>query len=285
VVIDVPLTSGALLEAAARLLSGAGVPEARREAARLAEAAWGLGPGQARVQADQERSHQEGERLLALAGRRTRGEPLAHVTGSAGFRRLDLASDGRALIPRPETEGLVGLVLERMDRGVVADIGTGSGCIALSLAQEGRYDRVIGVDASPDAIAQARENGERLGLAVDWRLGDLVEPLRGESPDVLVANPPYLTGDEYRALAPAVRAWEPRQALESGEDGLEATRRLLREGRDVVRPGGWIALEVDCHRAAEVASLAAESGWIAPAVHLDLYDRARFVLARRSETS
>jgi len=285
VVIDVPLTSGALLEAAARLLSGAGVPEARREAARLAEAAWGLGPGQARVQADQERSHQEGERLLALAGRRTRGEPLAHVTGSAGFRRLDLASDGRALIPRPETEGLVGLVLERMDRGVVADIGTGSGCIALSLAQEGNYDRVLGIDCSGEALDLARANAARTGLVVEWRLGDLVEPLRGESVDVLVANPPYLTGDEYEGLDAAVRDWEPRLALESGPDGLDVTRRLLEAGAAVVRPGGWMALEVDCERAAAVAGLAAGFGWTAPAVYRDLYDRARYVLARRSETS
>jgi len=285
VVADQPVTAAAALEGAAEVLRGAGIPGSRREASRLAEAAWGVAPGQARLRPDRVVTDDEAERLAGLVARRAGGEPLAYVTGSIGFRHLELAADRRALIPRPETEGLVALVLEKMPSGVVADVCTGSGCIALSLAQEGRYDRVIGVDASPDAIAQARENGERVGLAVEWRLGDLLEPLRRESLDVLVANPPYLTGGEYRALAPAVRAWEPRQALESGEDGLEATRRLLREGRDVVRPGGWIALEVDCHRAADVASLAAEAGWIAPAVHLDLYDRARFVLARRSETS
>jgi release factor glutamine methyltransferase len=172
-----------------------------------------------------------------------------------------------------------------MPSGVVADVCTGSGCIALALAQEGRYDRVIGVDSSVEALTLARENAERTGLRVDWRQGDLSEPLEGERLDVLVANPPYLTRAEYDALGPEVRAWEPRVALESGEDGLGATRRLLVGGRGVVKPGGWIALEVDCDRAAAVARLAAGSGWIAPAVYRDLYDRARYVLARRSETS
>ncbi|MEZ4413524.1 MAG: peptide chain release factor N(5)-glutamine methyltransferase [Gemmatimonadales bacterium] len=284
-VADPPVTAAAALEGAAEALRGAGVPSARRGASRLAEAAWGLAPGQARLRLDRVLTAEDVDRLAHLVARRATGEPLAYVTGNIGFRHLQLAADRRALLPRPETEGLVALVLDRMPVGVVADVCTGSGCIALSLAQEGRYDRVIGADASPDAIAQARENGQRAGLTVEWRLGDLLEPLQGESLDVLVANPPYLTGGEYRALDPAVRDWEPRQALESGEDGLDATRRLLVAGRDVVKQGGWIALEVDCHRAAEVASLAAEAGWIAPVVHLDLYDRARFVLARRSETS
>ncbi len=284
-VTDRPQTAASALEAAAELLQGAGVVDARREAARLAEAAWSLDAGQARLHPDRVLGQAEADHLARLANRRAGGEPLAHVTGTIGFRHLLLAADGRALIPRPETEGLVALVLDRMGVGVVADVCTGSGCIALSLAQEGRYQRVIGVDSSREALAQARENGERAGLAIEWRLGDLIGPLRGESLDVLVANPPYLTDREYHMLEPAVRAWEPRVALESGKDGLDATRQLLREGHTVVKPGGWIALEVDCHRAADVAALAAGSGWIEPAVHMDLYDRARYVLARRSETS
>jgi release factor glutamine methyltransferase len=285
VVADLPTTASAALERAAEALRVAGVPDSRREASRLAEAAWRVAPGQARLHPGRVVSDGHAVRLARLVARRIAGEPLAHVTGCIGFRHLQLAADRRALIPRPETEGLVALVLERMAVGVVADICTGSGCVALSLAHEGRYERVIGVDCSADALGQARENGRRTGLTVAWLLGDLLEPLRGESLDVLVANPPYLTGREYHTLDAAVREWEPRRALESGEDGLEATRRLLLDGRRVTKPGGWIALEVDCHRAATVASLAAEAGWIDPAVHLDLYDRARYVLARRSETS
>ncbi len=284
-VTDAPQTAAGWLETAAALLHAAGVPDARREAARLAEAAWGLAPGQARVHSDSTLSAAAAGRLMTLAGRRAQGEPLAYVAGSAGFRRLDLVSDRRALIPRPETEGLVGLVLERMGRGVVADVCTGSGCVALSLAQEGDYERVLGIDSSEEALALARENGDRNGLTVEWRLGDLLEPLRGERLDVLVANPPYLTSGEYRVLDGTVRAWEPRLALESGADGLEATRRLLEQGPTVVKPGGWMALEVDCERAATVARLAAGFGWLDPAVHHDLFGRARYVLARRSESS
>jgi len=285
VVADVPCTAATALEAAAGALRGAGVPDARREAARLAEAAWRLAPGQARLRPERVLTSVEADRLGTMTQRRAVGEPLCHVTRRVGFRHLVLGADGRALIPRPETEGLVALVLERMPEGVVADVCTGSGCIALALAQEGRYERIIGVDCSEEALAQARENAERTGLAVEWRLGNLVEPLRGERLDVLVANPPYLTRDEYAALEPAVRSWEPRLALESGEDGLTATRELVHAGLAVVRPGGWIALEVDCERAAIVAALAAASGWIEPTVHQDLFGRARFVLARRSETS
>ncbi len=284
-VADLPLTAAGALEGAAEALRGAGVPDARREASRLAEAAWGVDAGQARLHPDRALSVTQRDLLARFVERRAGGEPLAHVTGSVGFRHLLLSSDRRALIPRPETEGLVALVLERMPVGVVADVCTGSGCVALALAQEGRYDRVIAVDASAEALAQARENGERLGLTVEWQLGDLLEPLRGETVDVLVANPPYLTDAEYLSLDPAVRAWEPALALVSGDDGLEATRRILQDGLGVVRRGGWLALEVDCHRAADVAALAARAGWIDAAVHLDLYDRARFVLARRSETS
>ncbi len=284
-VADRPVTAASALARAAAILHGAGVPASRREAARLGEAAWEVEAGQARLHPGRVLTETETGRLERLVARRAAGEPLAHVVGQTGFRHLLLAADGRALIPRPETEGLVALVLDRMAVGVVADVCTGSGCIALALAQEGRYDRVIGVDCSDLALAQARENGARAGVTVEWRLGDLLEPLRGESVGVLVANPPYLTTQEYQDLDPAVRDWEPSLALVSGDDGLDATRRILLEGHGVIAPGGWIALEVDCHRAAVVAAIAAANGWTEPAVHLDLYDRARFVLARRSETS
>lgn len=282
---DLAFSVDTALDAAAARLREAGVPDPRREAARLAEAAWRLPPGQVRLWAGRPVPDSLAAQLDGLVARRAGGEPLAHVTGTAGFRRLDLASDRRALIPRPETEGLVALVLERMDRGVAADVCTGSGCIALSLALEGRFDRVLGTDCSEEALALARENAARTRLEVEWRLGDLVEPLRGESLDVLVANPPYLTEAEHAALNPAVRAWEPALALRSGKDGLDATRALLSGALGVVKPGGWIALEVDCARGAAVARLAAASGWSAAELHRDLFDRARYVLARRSETS
>ncbi len=222
-------------------------------------------------------------RFSGWVGRLAAGEPLAYVTGWTGFRHLRLRCDSRALIPRPETEGLVEFALERARSGTAADIGTGSGAIALSLREEGAFDLVIGVDCSADALALARENGEALGLAVDWRLGDLLGPV-AERLDLLVANPPYLTLDEYALLDPSVRDYEPRVALPSGVDGLEATRRLLDEGRPVMREGGWIVLELDCRRAVATAALAEGLGWQEVMVQDDLFGRARYLLARRGST-
>lgn len=273
------------LTAVEATLREAGVPDARREASRLAEAAWGLAPGGARLAPDRRVAPAAVGRLDELARRRAAGEPLAYVVGAIGFRRLTLGIDRRALIPRPETELLVELALDRVQGGTVADVGTGSGAVALALADEGRFDRVLGTDLSEAALALARENGGRTGLRVEWRLGDLLAPLEGEALDLLVANPPYLTAAEYAALDPAVRDWEPALALASGADGMDATRRILDGGRSVVRRGGWVALEVDCQRAADVARLAAGFGWTDAAVYPDLYGRARTVLARRSEAS
>jgi release factor glutamine methyltransferase len=218
--------------------------------------------------------------------RRVRGEPLPYVIGIAGFRQLSLRSDRRALIPRPETEGLVDLLLQRVRSGVAADVGTGSGCLALSLALEGAFSSVVGVDRSRDAIALARENaGRQLTRAPVFLVeGDLCRPLGRGAVDALVSNPPYLTADEHAALDPSVREWEPALALVGGDDGMEITRRLLDEGREVLRPGGWVALEVDCSRAALAAGLATERGWENASIHQDLFGRERYLLAQRSET-
>jgi release factor glutamine methyltransferase len=148
---------------------------------------------------------------------------------------LELAVDPRALIPRPETEGLVELVLRETGngkRGLAADIGTGSGCIALSLAVEGEFDKVVAVERSPAAAALARENVARVApkTAVEIREGNLLAPLvdKGERGiyRVIVSNPPYLTEREFTELDPSVREFEPREALVSGSTGLDATRAL-----------------------------------------------------------
>ncbi|MEO7986048.1 MAG: peptide chain release factor N(5)-glutamine methyltransferase [Gemmatimonadales bacterium] len=258
----------ALIDEAASALSLGGVEAPRREALRI----WSD-------------VSSEGEAMFQSAiRRRSAGEPLAHVTGRAGFRYLELASDRRALIPRPETEGLVELLLAVSRTGSVADVGTGSGCIALSLAQEGTYSQVIGTDISAEALALAGVNRDRCAGRVSLVRGDLGGPLRTGAFDALVSNPPYLTAQEYATLDPSVRDWEPRQALVGGTDGLETIARLLDEGRDVVRTGGWLALEVDCFRAAQCAGLAGALGWTDVAVHTDLFGRERYLLARRSHT-
>jgi release factor glutamine methyltransferase len=223
--------------------------------------------------------------FLAAVERRARGEPLAYVTGWTGFRLLRLRIDRRALIPRPETEGLVELVLERVPRGRVADIGTGTGCIALSLATEGRYQAVVALDRFGPALALAALNCHLASAPVELVQGDLTSALASGCFDALVSNPPYLTVREHAGLDPAVSRWEPREALVSGEDGLDATARLLDDGRRVLRPGGWIALELDANRAARVAELARGLGWKTVEVRADLFGRERYLLARRSKTS
>jgi release factor glutamine methyltransferase len=223
--------------------------------------------------------------FLGAVERRARGEPLSYVTGWTGFRLLKLRIDRRALIPRPETEGLVELLLERVGGGRVADVGTGSGCIALSLATEGRYERVIAIDRSPAALVLAAVNRELVGAPVTLVRGDLTAPLRSRSLDGLVSNPPYLTATEYSDLDTSVAGWEPRDALVSGDDGLDATIRLLHDGSRVLRSGGWIALELDVNRAATVAELARTGEWEAVEVRADLFGRERYLLARRSKST
>jgi release factor glutamine methyltransferase len=278
---DLHLSRRALLAEATAALAAAGVREPRREALRL----WSeLRSSSAEVLLDGEAAADPRltATLRAAVRRRASGEPLPHISGCVGFRTLVLKSDRRALIPRPETEGLVDLLLARVRTGHVADIGTGTGCLALSLAAEGSFDRITAVDSSSEALALAKENRDALGLRVVLVRGDLCGPLRPGSADAVISNPPYLTEQEYASLDPSVKAWEPAVALASGPQGLDATGRLLDEARAVLRPGGWLALELDCTRASAVAEMAGALGWIDVAVHADIFGRERYLLARRS---
>ena len=255
--------------------------EPRREALRIWAGLERAAVADAVLRRDEPADDRHAGRFTDAIRRRAAGEPLAYVTGWTGFRRLMLRCDRRGLIPRPETEGLVEAALGRVQRGTAADIGTGTGAIALALRDEGRFDRVYGVDISPDALALAGENVIATGLAIDLLAGDLVTPLAGRQLDLLVANPPYLARSEYDSLDRSVRDYEPESALVAGEDGLAVTRRLLDEAGAVVAPAGWIAVEVDALRAAETGRIAALLGWREVTVLDDLFGRARYVLARR----
>jgi release factor glutamine methyltransferase len=281
---ELAVSLGALIDDGAERLRRSDVGQPRRQAIRI----WTeLGP-RAPAEVFLEREHPvdtaQAVRFQAAISRRARGEPLPHVTGCSGFRRLSLLSDARALIPRPETEGLVDLLLQRVRTGRVADVGTGSGCIALSLALEGAYDEITAIDRSAEALALARLNRDLGAVRVSLVQADLCTPLGHGTLDALISNPPYLTVAEYSSLEPSVRDWEPAMALVSGEDGMAATTRLLNEGREVVRPGGWLALEVDCSRAAAVARQASALGWSEVTIHMDLFGRERYLLAQRSHT-
>lgn len=280
------------LQDAAHRLAAAGLPRSRREATMLWAAVAGAGttPGDVWLQHDREPAAEQLERFSRAVERRSSGVPFAYAVGRAAFRTLDLKLDARALIPRPETEGLVDLVLRVMREagngkgetwGAVADIGTGCGCIALALAVEGGFGRVIAVERSADAAALARENVAlvRPSVPVEVREGDLLAPLAGQRYRAIVSNPPYLTEAEYAALDPAVRLFEPRGALVSGADGLTVTRALLAGARALLAPGGFVALEIDERRAAAVQALALRHGWSRVAVSDDLFGRPRFLVA------
>jgi release factor glutamine methyltransferase len=281
---DVSATVTSLVSNGARRLRDAGFSEPRREAIRLLVGVTNANALDVALGGEQLVDSATESRYELAVIRRSAGEPLAHVAGKVGFRRLDLISDARALIPRPETEGLVDLLLQRLRTGRAVDVGTGSGCIALSLLQEGSFQEVVALDRSSAALALAKLNCESTGLRANLVQGDMCEPLREGAFDALVSNPPYLTEAEYRELDPSVGNWEPGLALVSGPDGMSATMRLLDEGRRVLSPGGWVALEVDCTRAAATAAQASALGWQDVSVHLDLFGRERYLLARRSNT-
>ena len=272
-----------LLAAAAGRLAEGGIPEARNEALRIWSGLWRVPPAEAYLARDRGVDAEAAARFETAVGRRIGGEPLAYVVGWTGFRHLTLNTDRRALIPRPETEGVVDLLLARVRRGVVADIGTGTGCLAIALAQEGSFSEVHAVDASAEALALAGENARATGTTIRFHQGDLCAPLAGLGLDALVSNPPYLTEREYAGLDPSVRKWEPAEALVSGVDGLTHTRRLLDEGRGVLHSDGWMVLEVDCHRAEACAAVARHFGWVDVEVHRDLFGRERYLTARRGE--
>jgi release factor glutamine methyltransferase len=273
----------ALLTEGAGVLEAAGIGAPRREARRLWTDLMGDPPGHLELHPDEPVSAEQGSAYCSAVGRRAAGEPLAYVTGWTGFRHLTLRCDPRALIPRPETEGLVDLVLAHVPTGRIADVGTGTGCLALSLAAEGSYAQVLAVDLSASALELAGENARGVGARVSLIQGDCCAPLRQARLDALVSNPPYLSAGEYASLDPSVRSWEPPLALVGGAGGTELTARLLDEGRAVLRRGGWLALEIDCTRAAECAARAGALGWSEVALHADLFGRERYLLARRSD--
>ncbi len=223
-----------------------------------------------------------------LLQRRAAREPLQYVLGSTQFRGLDLLCDSRALIPRPETEGLLDALSSVSGQegpvGQALDVGTGTGALALSMAHENMAGSVLGVDVSEDALDLARSNAARAGLEsrVGFRRGSLFEAVNGEVFDWVVSNPPYVATDELSATEPEVREWEPRLALAGGADGLDVIRPLVAGAATVLRGGGWLALEVGWDQTAAVETLLKTSGEYASIdTREDLAGRPRYVLARR----
>jgi release factor glutamine methyltransferase len=270
-----------LIEGAAARLRAAGVIKPKREAHRLWAWMSRAAPGEAWFARERGAAPAQAAAFEQAIARRAAGEPLCYVLGSAGFRNLELKCDRRALIPRPETEGLVELALSFVRTGRALDLGTGSGCVALAVAQEGAFDEVLGVDLSSQAIALARENATLTGLPVRFVESDLDAALGPEQFDLVISNPPYLTAAEYESLDSSVKAWEPALALASGTDGMIMTRRLIEASRRRLAPGGWLVMELDSSRSGAAAALAMDACLGAVRVWDDLFGRPRYLSVRR----
>lgn len=202
--------------------------------------------------------------------RRVQHEPVAYITGHRDFMGLDFKVTKDTLIPRPDTEILVEAVLQRLpaagENTTLADIGTGTGAICLSLLNYLPKLRAMAVDISPGALAVAQENSLSLGLSqrVEFFQGDLLAPLKakGELLNAIVSNPPYIPKADIATLAADVKAYEPMGALDGGEDGLDFYRRLLAESGDLLKDGGFLAMEVGIHQACQLEALAKDmSQW------------------------
>ena len=186
---------------------------------------------------------------LAL-GRRLRNEPIQYITGEQEFYGLAFAVTPDVLVPRPETEHLVEAALERIPFDMpsrIVDVGTGSGAIAVALAHHRPQAEITALDLSPAALIVARENAERQHVAGRIRFleSDLLAAVRGEAPfDVIVSNPPYVAEADRTTLEPQVRDWEPAVALFAGDEGLDVYRRLIPQARRLLRPGGWLLMEI-----------------------------------------
>lgn len=203
-----------------------------------------------------------GERLEHLVDERLRGRPIAQLCGVREFYGRNFRVDERTLIPRPETELLVdlALALPLRERVEVCDVGTGSGCIALTLAAERPGWRLTGMDVSQDALAVGAANRAELGLdRVDLLCGDLLEPAGNRRFDLIVSNPPYVADGDKHLVSGDLR-FEPRRALAAGADGLDLIRRLVPPGYQRLRPGGWLLVEHGHDQSAAVRSLFAAAG-------------------------
>ncbi len=270
------MTVGEVLSASTEFLAAKGVPSPRVDAEHLVARALGFSRLDLYLQHDRPLNGAELAAARELVRRRGAREPLAYVLGDWGFRRLVLATDRRALVPRPETEVVVErclVHLEGIESPRVLDVGTGSGAIALAIADEHPGARVTAIDVSADALALARENAERTGLSVTFVEHDVAAGLPGGPYDLVVSNPPYVLPEEIDTLEAEVRDWEPRQALV----GRGATEAIVSGAPAVLEPGGRLVLEVGDGTAEAVAALLGEAGFHDVVRTADLTGRDRVV--------
>ena len=269
---------------AAEDFAARGVETARLDAELLL--AHALGSDRIRLVIDALRPLDQAELLnyRELIRRRRAGEPVAYILGRREFYGLQFYVDSRVLIPRPDTEALVDTALERsaalVESGRYLDLCTGSGCVALAFASRRRGWDITGIDLSEAALEVARQNAETLGAdwGVRFLLGDLTAPLQpGECFDVITANPPYIPNAEIAELDVGIRDFEPRFALEGGDDGLHVIKRIMTTILSHLNPGGLLALEVAYDQAARVGALLRGAGFIDVEIRRDYGGNERVV--------
>jgi release factor glutamine methyltransferase len=276
------MTLGEILKKSEEFLVRKGIENAKGDARRLLAHGLDIAPLQVLLQMDRPMAEAELVQLRTMVARRGQGEPLQHILGRWAFRHLELKVDGRALVPRPETEMIVDLALERL-RGIasprVHEVGVGTGAIGLSFKRECPQMRVSGSDLSPQALSLCSENARDLGIWLPLFQGNLAQAVASESLDLLVSNPPYIATDELAGLSTEVRH-DPRLALDGGTDGLTALRSLAEQGRDRLKPGGWLIMEHGWDQGRPTRDFCVR-GWEEVATIKDLGGQDRFLVARR----
>lgn len=283
------MTVAEALENATRRLAAAGLAEAALDAEILLRHLLGWDRASLLSRSDEALAAADEAGFLDLVAARAGRRPLQHLTGTQAFWRHDFVVGPAVLIPRPETEVLVEASLEALRSSKaprVIDVGTGSGCIALSLAAERPDAMVVATDLSAAALAMARQNASRLRLGhrVGFVRGDLVDPFREGDPgvDLVVSNPPYVDDAEWRELAPEVRDHDPRAALVPDEGVRSLYARLLAGAARVLRPGGTVAVEVGAGQAPAVLAQAAAAGFQSARALRDLRQIPRVIVATRA---
>lgn len=266
-------TIDALLAWARQVLDRAEIENAVQESRWLVGHALGLEPHHLVSQAEQPVSSEKKTQTESLVSRRAAHEPLQYILGTQEFCGLEFHVSPAVLIPRPETEVLLREALTAVDLNkdsVVVDVGTGSGCVAVTLATILSRARILAVDRSPEALAEAKANAERLTVAdrIEFIEGDLLSPLRERGltgqVDVIVSNPPYIAESEWAGLQPEVRGFEPRSALVSGPKGTEFHERLLCDSREYLAPGGSLVMEIGQGQRPAVQQIAEQLGGYTP---------------------
>jgi release factor glutamine methyltransferase len=281
------LTVLEIIKRTSDFFAGKGLESPRLNAELVVGHALGLPRMQLYLQFERLLGEPELEKIRPLVRRRGQREPLQYILGEMEFHGLKLKVDRRALIPRPETEWLVDVVIKRAGEAPpqrVLDLGTGSGAIALALAAAWPQAEVMAIDSSAEALALARENAAATGLGnrVSLILSDWFSQVPGEARfDLMVGNPPYLSAEETAAAVPEVREHEPVAALTAADRGLADLRIILSAAPRLMAPGGWIALETGAGQHAELRRIAAENGWTRFESLPDLAGRDRCVLAWR----